>query len=59
MNVTTFTIESVHGVKQVLSFENFTVGPQPQRTMAQPTTTQPTATATPTQTATTATEPRR
>ncbi|TWU47212.1 hypothetical protein Poly51_50100 [Rubripirellula tenax] len=29
MNLTTFTIESVHGVKQTLCLETFTVGPQP------------------------------
>lgn len=29
MNLTTLTIESVHGVKQLLTLENFTVGPQP------------------------------
>ncbi len=36
MNVTTFTIESVHGVKQTLSFENFTLGPQPRPSRRMP-----------------------
>ncbi|QDT03457.1 hypothetical protein K227x_18410 [Rubripirellula lacrimiformis] len=29
MNFATFTIESVHGVKQTLTLGDFTVGPQP------------------------------
>ncbi|MGB7324419.1 MAG: hypothetical protein WBD31_06075 [Rubripirellula sp.] len=62
--MTTFTIESVHGVKQTLSFENFTVGPQPQpkktqRPMAQSTSNQPAANMATMQSATTSTEPRR
>ena len=29
MNPITFTIESVHGLKQTLTLDTFTVGPQP------------------------------
>lgn len=32
MNPITFTIESVHGLKQTLTLDTFTVGPQPKST---------------------------